>query len=786
MTKFIRLFHSLFLFTILLTTGSTFSAEIVSSAQQVERLDVEVMNLPPGSTFDPSVVKARMKTKMGGMFSQADFDRDLKTLIQDYDRVEPIVELHHNKISITLKLWVKPVIRTITWDGNRKVSTKTLQGQLEISPGSVFDRRAFNQAFHKVKTYYVKQGFFEAQLNYDIISDDCSNLIDILITVNEGRAGMIKKINFVNFFPCEETKLRELMVTKEYNWLYFWSEEGTYREDAIQHDEMIIVNYLQNGGFSDARIKIDVTEAPDSCNRIILTITAFKGQRYALGNICFRGNTLFTDEEIQKCLRTQPGKWYSPEKVRDSAQCIINLYGRAGYIDADINFEEKPSCESFVYDVDLTIEEGELFRVGLIKVIGNCSTNTQVILHESLLIPGEVFNTIKLKKTEERLQNTGFFKAVNVYAVKSENPLLGDNYRDVLIEVTETSTGELSGFIGFSTNEDFFGGVKLTENNFNIVGFKSLSKRGISALRGGGEYAHLTATFGTKSRSYIASWSKPYFMDSKWLFGVDLEQSINRYVSNSYDIVASGATVRGMYPLNAFMRAAYHYRIRNTSINVTTDDPPPNLLHQAHEGGILSAVGSSVTYDSTNHPVFPSEGIKSKVEAEFVGLGGSHTFFNLGYINSFYLTLPYKSPGVLKFRADAQFIVPVGGTRPSTVPIEERLFLGGEEMVRGYKPYRLGPKFSDGDPKGGMSLQYLSLEWGAPIYSRLGGFVFIDAGHLSSGVFSFGHFSTAVGYGFSLQVFPGTAPLVFGMGYPIFHKDKDDIKRFFLTVGGKF
>lgn len=786
MTKFFRLLQSLFLFTILITTGSTHSAEIVSSAQQVEQLDVEIMNLPSGSTFDANAIKRRMKTKTGGLFSQTDFDSDLKTLIQDYDRVEPIVQLNENKISITLKLWTKPVIRSIYWDGNRKVATKTLQGQLEICPGAVFDRRAFNQAFHKLKTYYVKQGFFEAQLNYDIITDDCSNQIDILITVNEGRAGLIKKIEFVNFFPCEEAKLRELMVTKEYNFIYFWSEEGTYREDAIQHDEMIIVNYLQNGGFADARIKIDVTEAPGSCNRIILTITAFKGQRYALGKINFSGNCLFTDEQIRNCLLTREGKWYSPEKVRESAQGIINLYGKSGYIDADINFEEKPSCIPFVYDVDLAIEEGEQFRVGLIKVLGNCSTNTQVILHESLLIPGEVFNTAKLKKTEERLQNTGFFKAVNVYAVKSESPLLGDNYRDVHIEVSETSTGELSGFIGFSTNEDFFGGVKLTENNFNIKGFSSLRERGISALRGGGEYAHLTATFGTKSRSYIASWSKPYFMDTPWLFGVDLEQSINRYVSNSYDIVSSGATVRGMYPINAFVRAGYHYRIRNTSINVTTDEPPPNLLHQAHEGGILSAVGSTVTYDSTNHPVFPSQGIKSKAEAEFVGVGGSHTFFNLGYINSFYFTIPYNSPGVLKLRADMQFIVPVGGTRASTVPIEERLFLGADEMVRGFKPYRLGPKFSDGDPKGGMSLQFLSIEWGAPIYSRIGGFVFIDAGHLSSGLFSFGNFSTAAGYGFKVQLLPGTAPLIFGMGYPICHKNKGDVKRFFLTVGGKF
>ena len=34
----------------------------------------------------------RLRTRQGGLFSQADFDEDLKILSEDYDRVEPYVE----------------------------------------------------------------------------------------------------------------------------------------------------------------------------------------------------------------------------------------------------------------------------------------------------------------------------------------------------------------------------------------------------------------------------------------------------------------------------------------------------------------------------------------------------------------------------------------------------------------------------------------------------------------------------------------------------------------------
>ena len=56
-----------------------------------------------------------------------------------------------------------------------------------------------------------------------------------------------------------------------------------------------------------------------------------------------------------------------------------------------------------------------------------------------------------------RLESMGYFKSVNVYAVKTpEDQELGENYRDVIIEVEETTTGSLSLFFGFSTIDDIF------------------------------------------------------------------------------------------------------------------------------------------------------------------------------------------------------------------------------------------------------------------------------------------------------------------------------------------
>lgn len=780
---------SLLSFFFCLLNGFFLHAELTQyEGEVIERIDIQIMNLPEGSTFDTSGILTRMVSQEGSPFYQAEFDNDLKTLVQDFDRLEPTVDSIDGKIYITLKIWPKPVIRTLTWYGNEKVKSKRLLKELGISPGSLFDRLAFNKAFHKLKAYYVRKGFFEAELQYDPIIDPLTNEVDIQITIQEGRAGRIKNIRFVNFNKKEKEALTEMIMSKEYCFFTSWfTDEGTYREEMMQQDELQIVSYLHNEGFADAKVFIDISESFEK-DRILVTITACKGELYKIGNINFSGNTLFSDDAIWECIPICEGDSYSPEFLRSASESIRNLYGKYGFIDAFINYEPKLRPDSCVYDIDFTIEEGQQYRVGIIKVFGNCSTNTHVILHETLLIPGETFNVEKLQKTEERLQNIGFFSSVNVYAVKSEGESsLGENYRDVHIEVEETSTGHIGAFFGFSTVESIFGGFNITESNFNYKGLSCLGSRGLSALRGGGEYAHFTTTIGKKSRSYVLSWSKPYFNDTPWTVGFDIERSSNRYVSKDYDIESSGLTIRGMYPLNQFMKYGAHYRLKYTVIDVSESHPSHMLKEEARNSGLISAVGSSFIYDSTNHPLRPTDGFKSKLEGECAGVGGSQVFLKFGYINSYYWQFPcIDEKGVWKFRADAHFIQPLGNRSPHSIPIDERYFLGGDDSIRGYRPYKLGPEYPEGDPRGGISMQLLSLEYSRPLFKRVEGFTFIDSGHLDIKRWHFGRMNTSVGFGFKIAVFPNAPPLTLGMGFPINPQNRGQVKRFFLSVGGKF
>jgi len=816
MTK--RIYYYI-LFILCFAFNTSFAQSLHFENQIVEKIDIELVNLPEGASFDTACVIARIKTHQGILFSQLDFDNDLKKLAEEFDHVEPILNSVDGKLYITLRIWPKPTIRSISWEGNCKIESKKLQKELGITSGIVFDRQAFNAAFHKLKAFYVKKGFFEASLDYNVELDSCTNAVDIVICIDEGRAGWIKDIVFVNFTPSEEDCLLERMVTKKYFFLTSWyTNEGVYNEEAVQQDRFTVLNFLQNEGYADATVDITVCEA-SQCNRIILTITANRGDVYSFGKLTFEGNKLFCNEEILGQFTFEEGEPFAPDEIRATVRRLSDFYGRRGYIDAIVDYETRLDCNCRSYDVHFTIEEGEQYRVGLVKVFGNCSTQTNVILHETLLVPGEIFNTVKLQLTEERLQNIGYFKNVNVYAVRSDAGAgcLNGHFRDVHIEVEETITGNFGAGVGLSTAESIFGEFRITERNFNYKGLTHFWKDGYRVLRGGGEYVHLNAMIGAKSRKYSLSWTKPFFRDTPWVVGFEIERSNNRYISEDYDINATGITLHGTYPFNPFLRFGTHYRLRNTYITLNRHEiheqeerdeqkkaeaEAKGNFHKAEEEehqlrglrerlkeearnlGLISAIGISLSYDSTDHPSNPRSGFKSRIEQEVAGFGGDHSFMGLAYLNSYYY--PAGEKGVIKLRGDLRFIVPMFGTKKYKIPIDERLFLGGENAIRGFYLYRLGPQFNNGDPRGGLSMQLLSAEYCRTINKKMSAFVFCDSGHLSFDVWNFGTMWTSIGFGVNLKILENAPPVTLGLGFPLNPDRRGDVKRFFFNLGGRF
>ncbi|MBI3234116.1 MAG: hypothetical protein HYZ42_08745 [Bacteroidetes bacterium] len=86
-------------------------------------------------------------------------------------------------------------------------------------------------------------------------------------------------------------------------------------------------------------------------DRIIITISADRGEVYNFGAVTFEGNSIFCDEEITNQFLFAEGDSYSPEAIRDTVKRISDFYGRRGYIDAIVDYEPRLDCATRTYSI---------------------------------------------------------------------------------------------------------------------------------------------------------------------------------------------------------------------------------------------------------------------------------------------------------------------------------------------------------------------------------------------------------------------------------------------------
>nr|NGX33388.1 Translocation and assembly module TamA [Candidatus Anoxychlamydiales bacterium] len=218
------------------------------------------------------------------------------------------------------------------------------------------------------------------------------------------------------------------------------------------------------------------------------------------------------------------------------------------------------------------------------------------------------------------------------------------------------------------------------------------------------------------------------------------------------------------------------------------------IIKDAEENseGLISGAGPFLSYDSTDNSYKPHRGLRSNFDTEYVGIGGKYDFLKLAFNNTYYYPLWLK--GTLKYRFNLTFLNPFTSKEKKIndeVPISERLFLGGEKTVRGYKPYIIGPQMTNDnakdEPKGGISSMLLSVEYNQELIKPLADiFFFADAGSVSFKQYDIKRPRASVGLGLRLEVM-NRVPITVGWGYPINprrgHKDRQMI---FFYMGGQF
>ena len=763
-----------------------FSAQGQQGPPIIKSIDVEYSG---PATVAKERILAQLRTRVGQPYSDEVVEADIRQLysLGIIRNVRIFAQPEGNGVKVIVAVQTRPVVREIEIDGAGKVSAKRLRKELEIKINQPANEEALEKGRQKMIDVYRAKGYNDVTIEYRVDPlDEKRGTSRVVFTVNEGAKATVKLITFEGNTHFKDATLRKEMKTRGQTIVSVFDKSGRLDEVQLQQDLDAVKEFYQNHGYIDVEVKDVRKERGDGRMHIVITIN--EGMQYHVGRLTITGQKESTEQRIRAILKMKEGDVYSPKQMHDDAKAVADGYGAGGFVDLVITPEGTPAGEGII-NLHYKIEEGTRAFVERINIVGNTRTKDKVVRREILVAPGDVYNTVRVDLSKKRLENLGYFANVETYPEDSGVP----GRKDLTVQLQEKRTGSLSFGGGFSTIDSLIFFAELQQGNFDITNWPEFT--------GGGQKFRLRIQAGTERKDFILALTEPYFLDRRISLGGQLFFNEADYLSSEYNQRDYGFEVDLRKPLTPFMYATLYYRLENIDVfNVQTGASPEI---QAEEGTrSKSTVGGSLVWDHRDSPLLTRTGQRISITPYVAGgfLGGDTQTYGWDVEGTQYFHLPKD----LIFFVNAEVaVVDVWGGQPETitvpanggvttvtvptVPIYDRLYLGGSNNLRGFAFRDVGPRDKSGEPLGGQTMARVTAELSFPIIKNVRAALFYDAGFLNADPYDWStseHLGTDFGFGIRLDLPIG--PLRIDYGIPIEKDGRDGKGHINFNVGYQF
>jgi len=736
--------------------------------------EIEVLHDGIGKS-DPEYVKAHTRMRVGHDLSSAAISRDIKLLLgtgQFSDVKASVEEMDDGaKLIFTVKpkwrLANKPRIKGVT-----KYRIRKVRRWLELEEGDLIDDQVVGVAVRKVLKEYREDLYSDATAKWTLDPlDKKVGTVKLSINFDEGPIIYIKNIEVVGNISISTGELRDaLKRPSPFNPLR-WFKKKRYEHYQLADIEAGVRRVYMDHGFLDVRIDAALAEKKEDQQDVAI-VSVDEGDLYHIDDVKFEGISIYPENELRSIISLSSGQVASISLIKDTARRLQAYYGDRGYLNAGARPLITPNKDDPTVNVKFIIREGELVSIRNIIVRGNTRTKDKVVRRELIVYPGDVYNQSRVKRSERRVNNLGFFETVRVTPQKTGS----DDEQDLVFDVAEKRTGQFMLGAGFSSVDNLMGFVELSQGNFDLLGWPNFT--------GGGQKLRLRAQVGSERQDYDISFTEPWFLDRRLSLGFNIYSRDRSY--DDYDETLTGASVSLGKALFGPNRITFRYSLEGSEISGISDtntyyeidsydyetDIGTPYRFEDEEDRIKSTLSIGIRHDTRNNPFVPTRGNKIRLFYSLSGgpLGFDTDLYNLGMKSTSYIPLWFGH--VLNIRSKFEFIEPFDDT--GEVPLADKLFLGGGRTLRGFDYRDVGPKVvrrRDGtagisdDPSenyarsfGGQSLFMVNVEYIVPIVKGVRFATFYDTGNVWSDAYTLdmGDLASSAGFGvrFDMPGFP--------------------------------
>lgn len=740
---------------------ATASAQSISSGDPIQEIRVE-----GNQRIEPETVRSYMQINPGDPFDAQRIDQALKNLFATGLFAD--VNFRRDGDALVVTVTENPIINKLAFEGNQRLDDDALQQEVQLRPRVVYTQARVQADVKRILDLYRRSGRFAATVEPKIIKLD-QNRVNLVFEINEGDVTEVRRIDFVGNKVFSDSDLRDEIVTQEYAFYRFLNTNDTYDPDRLTVDKEALRKFYLANGYADFRVVSAVAELSPDQEAFFITFTVEEGERYKLGTVDIKTTLKDLDPEtLRGDISTSEGDWYNADLVDESVQAISDRVGSLGYAFVDVRPRIDRDTENKVLNLTYDIQEGPKVYVERIDISGNVRTQDKVIRREFRIAEGDAFSTAKLRRTEQRLKNLGFFESVDIQAVPSDSP----DKTVIKVKVAEKSTGELSFGAGFSTVDGPLGNVGLRERNLLGKGYDLRAQLNISGRRS----------------TIDVSFTDPYFLDKELSAGFDVFHRRFDRRESSFREQNTGIGLRMGYDLAEYTRHTISYQVSYDKTS-HVDSHASDVIQNEEGSEVRSVIGHDIVYDRRDSKFDPREGYYVSVGQDLAGLGGTVRYLRNtlggGYFYSFNKDVTIGATG------EVGYMFGLG----DEVRVTDAFFLGGQNL-RGFATGGVGPRDSDTkDALGGKfraeGTVQASFPLGLPEEYAIRGRVFSDFGTLTGTDFEDDidlndDASLRMSLGVGLTWVSPFGPLAVDLAYPILKEsyDKDELFRF--SVGTTF
>jgi outer membrane protein insertion porin family len=624
------------------------------------------------------------------------------------------------------------VINRVVFEGNRRLKTDQLIGEIESKPRGTFSRATVQSDTQRLYDVYRRTGRYEVEITPKTIEQP-NGRIDLVFEINEGKKASVRAINFVGNNAFGRQRLLDVMMTAESGILSWLKSNDVYDADRLNADQEAIRRLYLRSGFVDMRVLSARADFDQAANAFTITIEIEEGPQYRVGSVDVQSNIRDVDgATLRGAVKTQQGAVYNVELVDKSLEDITLEVARRGYAFAAVRPRGERDPSTLTVNLVYVVEEGPRVYVERINVRGNTRTQDRVIRREFDMAEGDAYNRVLVDRAERRLKNLGYFKDVKI----TTEPGSAADRVIVNVEVQDQPTGAFSIAGGYSTADGFIAEASVEERNF----------------LGRGQFVRLGGTFGQRSRGVNFSFTEPFLFDYRLAGGFDLFwRQVNRSSWQPFESRSFGGTLRLGIPVTEqfavqlrYSAIAQRISVQDTQVNcyngygdnltrytmsdgqvfdradgnaptgnvtnqqllyrdagglaTTTNLGPTNRFSCLADGEVSSAIraindknriismfGYSLIYSNLDRAINPSQGLYAELRQDAAGVGGDARFLRTTFDGRYYHDLTNDWIALLRVQAGH-----IGGIGRKLDAIDQ--FFMGPELVRGFQTAGIGPR----------------------------------------------------------------------------------------------